>query len=64
MQIYQFSQFQGAEGRDYVLEASTNLNVAYWEVLDTNTVRGGTISFPETNMAAFPQRFYQTRLLP
>ena len=57
-------QFQGAEGRDYVFEASTNLNLPYWEVLDTNTVSGGTISFLETNMAAFPQRYYRTRLLP
>ena len=54
-------QFQGAVGRQYAFEASTNL--LEWEVL-TNTVVGGTISLLETNMAAFPQRFYRTRLMP
>jgi hypothetical protein len=56
-------QFQGVEGRHYAMEASTNL-LKNWVILGTNTVVGGTISLLETNTAAFPQRFYRTRLVP
>jgi hypothetical protein len=55
-------QFQGTEGRQYVIEASTNL--VNWEVLNTNTVVGGGFSLVETNMTAYPHRFYRARLLP
>jgi hypothetical protein len=55
-------QFQGLEGRPYAFEASTNLTD--WVALGTNTVVGGTISLVETNMTAWPQRFYRARLVP
>jgi hypothetical protein len=54
-------QFQGVEGRQYVLEASTNLTE--WVLISTNTVVGGTISLVETDVYAFEQRFYRARLM-
>jgi hypothetical protein len=55
-------QFQGTEGRQYALEASTNLTD--WLAISTNTIVGGTISLVETNVYAFEQRFYRARLVP
>jgi hypothetical protein len=55
-------EFQGAEGRQYALEASTNLTA--WTAISTNTVIGGTISLIEADVHAFEQRFYRTRLVP
>jgi hypothetical protein len=54
-------QFHGADGRQYVLEASSNLTE--WVEISTNTVVGGTISLVETNVYAFEQRFYRARLV-
>ena len=55
-------QFQGAAGRQYVLEASTNLTE--WIVISTNAVVGGATSFMEADVRIFPQRFYRARLVP
>jgi hypothetical protein len=55
-------QFQGAEGRRYVLEASTNLTE--WVAISTNTVVGGAITNAESDVQVFAQRFYRARLAP
>jgi hypothetical protein len=56
-------QFQlyitGQTGLDYTLEASTNL--VDWVTLSTNAA---PFSFAETNMPAYPQRFYRSVYIP
>jgi len=56
-------QFQlnisGVTGLNYILQASTNL--VDWVPLWTNT---SPFSFAETNMPAYPQRFYRSAFIP
>lgn len=47
-------------GRDYVLEASTNLTT--WAPQVTNTASGSSLDFEDPVGTAFPQRFYRARL--
>ena len=51
----------GTSGSNYVLQASTNLASSNWVSLKTNPA---PFSFAETNVMAFPQRFYRGLIVP
>jgi Metal-dependent hydrolase len=58
-------QFQftvsGSPGSNYVVQASSNLNVSNWLSLKTNA---SPFSFVETNSGSYPQRFYRAVAFP
>lgn len=56
-------RLEGAPGRTYVLEATTNLP-APWIPLSTNTLSGSSTNFTDPDAALWPARFYRARLLP
>lgn len=57
---FQFSLI-GTITSNYVVQATTNLNSANWEPLQTNAA---PFLFVETNAASWPQRFYRGLLAP
>ncbi len=58
---FQF-QVNGMSGRNYRVDASTNLTS--WVPLATNTAFGGSFTFIDTNAPAFKSRFYRAALTP
>jgi hypothetical protein len=52
----------GEAGRDYAIDASTNLTD--WLPLRTNTANGGTFDFVDTGAGEIPNRFYRARWIP
>jgi len=55
-------QLNGLSGRNYRIDASTNLTA--WVTLGTNTAFGGNFVFTDTNSPSFKNRFYRAVLLP
>jgi hypothetical protein len=55
-------QLNGLSGRNYRIDASTNLTS--WVTLGTNTAFGGYFIFSDTNTSSFKNRFYRGVLLP
>jgi len=55
-------QLNGLSGRNYRIDASTNLTA--WVTLGTNTAFGGNFVFTDTNSPSFKVRFYRAVLLP
>jgi hypothetical protein len=51
----------GTAGSNYVVQATTNLNLANWIPLVTNAA---TLNFTDFNVNAFPQRFYRILVQP
>jgi hypothetical protein len=58
------AQFQitGAAGREYIVQASTNL--VNWTSIGTNTVSGGVINSVDSSAKSFAYRFYRVVLKP
>lgn len=50
-------QFDATLGRNYLIEASTNLST--WTPLLTNLGAGSSFPFFDSNAAAYPRRFYR-----
>ncbi len=55
-------QLNGLSGRNYRIDASTNLTA--WVTLGTNTAFAGNFVFTDTNSPSFKSRFYRAVLLP
>lgn len=55
-------QITGAEGREYIVQASTNL--VNWISLDPATVSNGVINFVDSSARSFAYRFYRALVKP
>jgi len=54
-------QLMGQASQQYVVEASTNLQVGSWAPVTTNVAVDGQFDFTESQSANFPVRFYRGR---
>ena len=56
-----YCNVRGQMGMNYVIQASTNLNLTNWVPLITNAA---PFTFVDSNAALFPRRFYRAMALP
>jgi hypothetical protein len=52
----------GEQGRNYAIEASTNL--LSWTSIKTNNATDGTFDFVDSSATGLPRRFYRARFVP